>query len=285
MAIVKKIRRFFSLVGKLPSLPGRVRRFNAVIQDLCNQTVRLNYELEALKCSLQVDPELLDDFEEWKASTPIPSEPLVSVCVATYNRPHLLATRCLRSICEQSYRKLQIVVVGDGSSIETRQAVEKIGDPRIDFYNLPQRGHYPQNAHRRWMVAGTPAINEALRRARGDYITHLDDDDEYLPGRIESLVAFAQQTKADFIWHPFWYDSDQGWIVLACELMMCGSVTTSSVFYRSWFKKIEWDLGAHRLLEPGDWNRFRRFKYFEPLMARYPEPLLRHYRERMAAAG
>ena len=101
MAIVKKIRRFFSLLGKLPSLPNRLWRFRAVIQDLCNQTYRLNYELDALKCSLQVDPELLDEFETWKAGTPIPAEPLVSVCVATYNRPHLLATRCLRSICEQ----------------------------------------------------------------------------------------------------------------------------------------------------------------------------------------
>ena len=73
-----------------------------------------------------------------------------------------------------------------------------------------------------------------------------------------------------------------GWVVHPCEQLYLGSVTTSSVFYRCWFKKIEWDPDAHMLLEPGDWNRFRRFKYFQPLMLRYPEPLLRHYRERSA---
>ena len=62
-------------------------------------------------------------------------------------------------------------------------------------------------------------------------------------------------------------------------------MTTSSVFYRSWFRKIEWDVNAHMLLEPGDWNRFRRFKYLQPLMFRYPEPLLRHYPEGRSEAA
>ena len=39
------------------------------------------------------------------------------------------------------------------------------------------------------------------------------------------------------------------------------------------------------LLEPGDWNRFRRFKFFQPVMFRYPEPLLRHYREKKSEAA
>ena len=56
----------------------------------------------------------------------------------------------------------------------------KIKDPRVRFHNLRRRGKYPANAMRRWMVAGTGAANQALRSARGDYITHLDDDDEFL---------------------------------------------------------------------------------------------------------
>jgi glycosyltransferase involved in cell wall biosynthesis len=278
MTIRSKIK---SALATLLGLPESAAAFN----DLRHVTEVLRYEMEALKSSLGIAPELLEEFERWKAATPIPVKPLVSVCVATYNRPHLLVTRCLQSIRTQTYENLEILVIGDGSSIETQRAVEMIHDPRIKFYNLPERGRYPTNANRRWMVAGSAPLNEGLRRATGDYITHLDDDDEYLPDRIERLVKFAAETKADFIWHPFWYEAEGGWSVLACGELRMGSVTTSSVFYRSWFKKIEWDVNAHLLLEPGDWNRFRRFKYFQPAMHRYPEPLLRHYRERKAEAA
>ena len=174
----------------------------------------------------------------WKRTTPIPEEPLVTVCVATYNRPQLLVQRCLQSIRTQTYKKLEILVVGDAPGIETQRAIEQIDDPRLAFFNLPQRGHYPLNANRRWMVAGSAPANEALRRAKGDYITHLDDDDEYLPDRIERLVAFARETKADFLWHPFWHETDQGWVIKPCDQLYHESVTTSSVFYRSWFKNM-----------------------------------------------
>ncbi len=274
-----------AIARKLPRAP--LRLFGAIksFDNLARTVEVLRNELEALKGSLQVNPALLEEFEQWKAETPIPAEPLVSVCVATYNRPDLLVNRCLHSILTQTYAKLDVCVVGDGCGWETQSAMAKIKDPRVRFHNLCRRGNYPTNATRRWMVAGTAASNEALRLAHGDYITHLDDDDEFLPERIERLVAFAKASHADFIWHPFWYESDRGWVFRACEQLFLGSVTTSSVFYRSWFKRIPWDVNAHMMLEPGDWNRFRCIKYFQPVMVRYPEPLLRHYCERRRQAA
>ena len=185
----------------------------------------------------------------------------------------------------QTYQNLEVWVVGDGANAETQRVMEKVKDPRVHFHNLEHRGKYPQNSNRRWMVAGSPAVNEAMRCASGDYVTHLDDDDEYLPDRIERLVDFAKKTKADFVWHPFWYESELGWELNPCYQMRLGSVTTSSVFYRSWFTRIEWDVNAHMWLEPGDWNRFRCIKYFQPVMQRYPKPLLKHYRERRRMAA
>ena len=136
-------------VRNLPGLPGRLRHDEAMLNHTAHLAEVLHYEMEALKSSLKVAPELVEEFEIWKTTTPVPAEPLVTVCVATYNRPHLLVTRCLQSIRAQTYEKLEIVVVGDGSGPETRQAVEKIDDPRITFFNLPERGHYPLNANRR----------------------------------------------------------------------------------------------------------------------------------------
>jgi len=212
--------------------------------------------------------------------TPIPKEPLVSVCVATYNRARILTERCIPSILSQTYPKLELIVVGDGCSDETEELVAKIDDARLKFVNLPERGRYPDDPMRRWMVAGTQAMNHAMSLARGDYVTHLDDDDEYLPERLEKLVAFAAKNGCDLVWHPFWIEERGGkWRLIGANAFRIREVTTASVFYRAWFTRIKWDVEAHRLWEPGDWNRYRKIKYLGPQAMRYPEPLLKHYRE------
>lgn len=240
--------------------------------------------VEDLISRVEVPAALHQEFLEWRACHPIPEEPLVSVCVATYNRARLLAERCVASVLSQSYERLELIVVGDGCSDDTAAVLAGITDPRLTFYNLPERGPYPSDPRRRWMVAGTPAMNAAMARARGHYITHLDDDDEYLPDRLEKLIAFTRSQGCDFVWHPFWVEGTgspgtEEWILKEALKYERGQVTTSSVFYRSWFRKIEWDIEAHRLDEPGDWNRFRRIRSLRPVCMRFPEPLLKHYRE------
>lgn len=238
-------------------------------------------ELDAFKSSLEVPDALLDEFHEWKRTTTLPEKPLVSVCIATFNRARLLTERAIPSVLAQTYANFELIVVGDGCTDDTAERVADISDPRVRFVNLPERGDYPADPALRWMVAGTAAINAALRLSRGDFVTHLDDDDEYLPRRLELLASFAREKGCDFVWHPFWYEAEPGrWVMNRAPSLSLGFVTTSSVFYRSWFKRIEWDMRAYRLREPGDWNRMRRIKYIGPDARRLDEPLLRHYRER-----
>jgi len=62
------------------------------------------------------------------------------------------------------------------------------------------------------MVAGFHPFNAALALTTGDLITYLDDDDEYLPNRLETLVEFYRSTNCDLAWHPFWHEmSDGSW--------------------------------------------------------------------------
>ena len=251
-------------------------------QDRITELVqRTEDRADALKSNLEVPEELVEEFHAWKAGNPVPDRPLVTVVIATYNRARLLAQRSVPSVLNQTYGNLELVVVGDGCTDETEAAMAEISDPRLTFLNLHERRQYPEEPERRWMVAGTPALNRGLSMAAGHYITHLDDDDEYLPDRLEKLVAFAAENGHDFVWHPFFWQNLEGeWRVNEASRLAFSQVTTSSVLYRSWFKKVPWDIGAHQLLEPGDWNRFRRIKYIGPAMARYPEPLLKHYLER-----
>ena len=237
---------------------------------------------EMLKSHLEVSPELIEEFQQWKAATPIPARPLVSVCVCTHNRARLLIERCVPSILSQTYPDLELIVVGDGCTDETAALAAEIKDPRFRFVNLSEQEIYPTDPRRRWMVAGTSAFNRALSMARGDFVTHLDDDDEYLPERLEKLVAFAQANECDFVWHPFWVVDPAGrrGINDARELAYA-RVTTSSVFYRSWFTRVEFSSDSHLLLEPGDWNWVRRVKYIGPACMRYPQPL--HIKHETAA--
>ena len=92
----------------------------------------------------------------------------------------------------------------------------------------------------------------------GDLITHLDDDDEYTPDRVGKLVRFLQESRAEFVWHPFWWQERQGgdWTLNEAESFTEGKVTTGSVMYLSWFKRVPWDPFTTRYGAPADWVRY-----------------------------
>ncbi len=114
--------------------------------------------------------------EGQKISTSTPANiPLVSVIVPTYNRPEFLE-RCLASILGQSHANLEIIVVNDAGS-----PVEAI----IRRHNHSGRIYYLSLATNKGAAA---ARNAGLRLAQGDYITFLDDDDEYLPDHVSILA-------------------------------------------------------------------------------------------------
>jgi glycosyltransferase involved in cell wall biosynthesis len=241
--------------------------------------------IDVLHCRIDVADELFEQFQIDKKSQSYQAafekdEPIVSVCVGTYNRAELVVNRCIKSILNQDYQNLEVIVVGDCCTDNTEVLISEIEDKRLQFFNLPQRGCYPSNPEWRWMVAGTVPFNEALKLAKGDFITHLDDDDEYLPDRIGKLVHFIQHGRYDCVWHPFWRETQQGkWQLKSGAHFRRNEVTTSSAFYHNWLKRIPWDLNAFKYNEPGDWNRFRKFKYIGAITAHFPEPLLRHFRE------
>jgi hypothetical protein len=209
------------------------------------------------------------------------SEPLVSICVATADRAELLLERCMPSLLAQTYRNLQIVVVGDHCTDDTEDRLARLGDDRITFINLPERGPYPRPGRDRWCVAGSNAMNAALAQCQGHFITHLDDDDRYTADRIERLVQVCLEQKAELCWHPFWAERGAGkWVVIGDGRFSVNQINPGAVFYHRYFSRFKWDPLAYRLDEPGDWNRFRKIKMLRPKMHFLAEPLLHHHRER-----
>jgi glycosyltransferase involved in cell wall biosynthesis len=105
---------------------------------------------------------------------------LVSVYIPTRNRVELLE-RALRSVLRQTHAALEILVCDDASTDGTGDLVRRFAeaDPRIVYLHSAER----QGACR--------ARNRAIFAARGQWITGLDDDDEFLPERIERFVELA----------------------------------------------------------------------------------------------
>jgi len=102
------------------------------------------------------------------------SGPLVTVLVATFNRPKYLS-KALASVLRQTHKNLQIVVVNDGGC-DVTDIVKSFNDPRLLLIN--------RNENR----GKAFSLNEALSYVRGKYIAYLDDDDLYYPNHIETLV-------------------------------------------------------------------------------------------------
>jgi glycosyltransferase involved in cell wall biosynthesis len=98
--------------------------------------------------------------------------PLVSVILPTYNRAALIGP-AVQSVLTQTFADLELWVIDDGSTDETRAIVAAIGDPRLHYHRL----------HRNRGQA--VARNEGLRRARGEYVAFQDSDDRWAPGKLE----------------------------------------------------------------------------------------------------
>ena len=108
----------------------------------------------------------------------------VSVVIPTCNRPEL-ATRAVHSALAQTHRELDVIVVIDGPDEATSTALKEIDDDRLRVIDLPERGKAPN------------ARNVGARNAAGRWVALLDDDDEWLPEKIETQLALARTaTKA-----------------------------------------------------------------------------------------
>ena len=102
--------------------------------------------------------------------------PTVSAIIATHNRADLLP-RAVDSVLAQTYGDYEILIVDDCSSDETPAVIAGFSDPRIrSFRHDRNRGQ-------------SAAINTGIAHAWGEYLGFLDDDDEWLPTKLEGQVA------------------------------------------------------------------------------------------------
>lgn len=112
-------------------------------------------------------------------------EPLISVIVPVYKTlPYL--ERCIRSICNQTYTNLEIILIDDGSPDRCGALCDQfaLSDPRIQVIHTENHGQ-------------AAARNSGLEASHGAFIGFVDSDDWILPQMYETLLQCLFENHAD----------------------------------------------------------------------------------------
>lgn len=110
--------------------------------------------------------------------------PVVSVCVATYNQRHLIET-CLRSILDQEVDATVKVVVGDDASTDGTGDVIR----RLAAEYGPRLEHHLRGSN----LGAAANMCELLSRADGEFVSRVDGDDFWLPGKLARQLAYLRE--------------------------------------------------------------------------------------------
>lgn len=101
--------------------------------------------------------------------------PLISVIIPTYNRSFLLK-RALKSVLEQTYQNLEIIIVDDASKDDTENVVSGLGSSKIRYFKHDVN------------KGAQAARNTGIKNAKGSFIAFLDSDNEWYPQKLEKQI-------------------------------------------------------------------------------------------------
>lgn len=210
--------------------------------------------------------------------------PKISIITPTYVRVDLLFNRCVNSILNQTYRDWELLMVGDGSPEnvfeDIAERLDKIRDDRITFTNI-HRSNYPSNPLQRWQVLSVPPTNYGIGLTQGDWITFLDEDDEYYPNRLERMMFYTDDY--DFIYHQVEMERARGGKrvidVVGSYPPRRAHITRMAMMYHKKFKDIKLNMDSWKENEVSDWNQIKRIVP-KAKVKFIPEVLGKHYMEK-----
>ncbi|MDU5501003.1 MAG: colanic acid biosynthesis glycosyltransferase WcaA [Enterobacter sp.] len=119
--------------------------------------------------------------------------PLVSIYMPTWNRQQL-AIRAIKSVLRQDYDNWELIIVDDCSSSyeQLQKFVTDLNDPRVVY------------THNEINSGACAVRNQAIMQAKGQYLTGIDDDDEWTPNRLSIFLSHKEQ----LVTHAFLYAND-----------------------------------------------------------------------------
>ncbi|MEZ5830866.1 MAG: glycosyltransferase family A protein [Dongiaceae bacterium] len=189
------------------------------------------------------------------------ADPRVSVIITAYNRPDFLKS-AIESVMAQTFRDFELIIIDDCSPTELFSVVDQFG-PGIRFHRQEQNGYLSH------------ARNTGVRLARGEYVAFLDDDDEWLPTKLERqmeaikgydacLCGFKVMETGEIVVHPVREVTSEALLYRNKFCGPTGLICKRSVLMHEIFD-VQLPLGS-------DWDMYIRLARQRP-MSYLPEPL------------
>ena len=110
----------------------------------------------------------------------------ISIIMPTYNTPEPFFCAAVRSILNQSYKNLELIVVDDGSATDIKSIVNKFNDNRIVYVN---RGHNGAGVAR----------NIGIDISTGDYIYVMASDDTLDNNAFKECIDLMEKYNTDIV--------------------------------------------------------------------------------------
>jgi len=117
----------------------------------------------------------------------VEDEKLVSVIICNYNYGQYLS-EAIRSVFDQSYQNLQVIVVDDGSTDDSREILESVDDERLQLIYQENSG---QGA----------AFNAGFEKCSGEYVAFLDSDDFWYQQKLAVSIPAFQSGNISIVQH------------------------------------------------------------------------------------
>lgn len=168
---IGKLTRMFIVVSKRDGCRRALQRAKETLFEL--RPRKLVY--------FGVESKSLED-AVFKSENETPSEGAVDIVICVHNAPRD-TERCIRSVLERTADPYHIIIVDDGSDVETRGVLEKFSQNHSSKVTLVRNEK---------ALGYTFAANRGLRLSRGAYVVLLNSDTIVTPGWIEEMKRCAE---------------------------------------------------------------------------------------------
>jgi len=165
--------------------------------------------------------------------------PLISIIIATYNRPKLLKYAILSAL-NQTYRNIEVIVIGDCCSESTQAMINQFSDERLIYYNLKMNCGEQSGPN-----------NEGMSRAQGEYFAFLNHDDLYFSDHINTLYDTLTKKKADLAFSIYNSRLPKG------SKLIKNMMTTNVFDNQEGYPASTWLFKRGVYLSIGGWENFR----------------------------
>jgi len=108
-------------------------------------------------------------------------KPFITVIIPTYKR-NIFLERAVKSVLDQTYKNLEIIIIDDDPNSEIFNQISLLKNSSI---------HYVKNTKN---IGASGSRNNGVKYSNGDFLAFLDDDDEWLPQKLEKQISMIMQS-------------------------------------------------------------------------------------------